>query len=310
MPSPEVARPGDARLHLIEAAVVVAVALYCLVFQLRLPGQEPTEADFAAVKAVLQQEGAPGDVVLLYPWWTERARLHVPESMPVVGYQGSDLDPLSRHPRIWVLAQPQLPKASWSGFLEVFGPRRTAQGEAREFGTLRLQRFENGRFQQPLLVASEAVDRLAVYWEAPSGERRPCAFDGRGHRCPQGHVAAEWHETLFAPRRCLRFFPPGGPAKLVVELSGVPAGAAATMEVGYVWDRGWFTGPEYVVTNFALEAVGGEKKTLSIPPGLEPLQRVSLGAVTQGATLKMSVQADNTNLREFCADLVVWGKAP
>lgn len=287
-----------------------AVALYCLVFQLRLPGQLPAEADFAAVKAVLQQEGAPGDVVLLYPWWTERARLHVPEGMPVVGYPGSDADPLARHPRIWVLAQPDLPRSSWQGFLEKFGPGRTAQGEGRDFGALRLWRFENGRYRQPLLVASEAVDRLTVYWEGPSGERRPCAFDGRSHRCPQGYVAAEWHETQYAPRRCLRFFPPGGAAKLVAELSGVPEAAGATLEVGYIWDRFWFKGPEYVVTTFALEAVGGEKKTLSIPPGLEPLQRASLGAVTQGSTLKMSVQADNTNLREFCADLVVWGKAP
>jgi hypothetical protein len=288
--------------------VVVAVALYCLVFQLRLPGQLPTEADFAAVQEVLGKEGAPGDAVLLYPWFTERARLFVPESMPVVGYAGSDADPLPRHPRIWVLAQPGLPRASWSGFLEVFGPGRTAQGEARDFGALRLQRFENGHSRAPVLSASTAIGSLTVYLETANGERRPCLFDGRMHRCPQGHVATEWHETLYAPRRCLRFYPPGGAAKLVAELANAPEAAAATLEAGYVWDRGWFTGPEYVVTHFTFEVVGGETRSLAIPPGLEPLQRVSLGAVPAGATVKMSVQAANTNLREFCVDFTLWGR--
>jgi hypothetical protein len=307
LPSPD---GRDARVHLIEAAVVVAVALYCLVFQLRLGSQLPAEADFAAAREVLAKEAQAGDVVLLYPWFTERARLFVPDGLPVVGSAGSDRDDLARHPRIWVLAQPNLPRASWSSFLAEFSPRRTAQGEARDFGNVRLQRFENGRFLAPVAVASENVGALSVWWETPDGNRRPCQFDGRMHRCPQGHVAAEWHETLYAPRRCLRFYPPGGKAKLVAELAGAPAAAGATLEAGYIWDRGWFKGPEYVSAHFELAVVGGEKKTLSIPPGLEPLQRLSLGPMPQGSTLRMSVQADNTNLREFCVDLLLWGKAP
>jgi hypothetical protein len=308
---PSLEGPGrDTRIHLGEAAVVAAVALFCLVFQLRLPTQLPTDADFAAVKDVLEKEGQPGDAVLLYPWWTEHARLVVPESIPVVGYQGSDEDPLPRNARIWVLAQPNLPRANFSAFIKVFSPKRTPQGEARQFGNLSLQRFENGHFQQPLLTASDAVGRLQVYWESPGGERRPCGFDGRIHRCPQGHVAAEWHETKFKPRRCLRFYPPGGPAKLVAELSGVPQAAAASLEAGFIWDRGAFHDRPLSVTHFTLEVVGGETRTLDIPPRLETEQRVSMGAVPAGSTVRMTVQADLAELREFCADFVLWGKAP
>ena len=35
---------------------------------------------------LLAAERQPGDVVLLAPWWTERARIFVPEGLPVVGY--------------------------------------------------------------------------------------------------------------------------------------------------------------------------------------------------------------------------------
>jgi hypothetical protein len=300
----------DARIHLGEAAVIVAVALFCLLFQLRLPTQLPTDADFAAVQGVLEKEGAPGDVVLLYPWWTEHARLFVPQSIPVVGYMGSDGEALPKAPRIWVLAQPNLPGADFGDFMKVFSPQRTAQGEARSFGNLKLQRFENGRFLGPVASASDAVASLQVYFESPNGERRACSWDGRVHRCPQGFVTAEWHETKYAPRRCLRFYPPGGSTKLVAELSGVPQAASATMEAGYVWDRGWFTGNGRTVSNFTFEVVGGEKKTLSIPPGLEPLQKISLGAIAAGSTVKMSVQSDNPDLREFCTDFTLWSKAP
>lgn len=285
--------------------MVVAAALYCLIFQLRLPGLLPSEADYAAVQAVLEKERAPGDVVLLYPWWTERARLYAPEDLPVVGYQGSDSASLPHHGRIWVLAQPGLPRASYGSFMETFGARRTATGAARDFGPLRLALFDNGRYREPKVVASSAVDRLAVYQEVPGGERRACGWDGRAHRCPGGYVATEWHETKFEPRRCLRFFPPGGPVRLVAELSGAPAAAGATLEAGFIWDRGAFPGG---VTNFTLEVQGGESRTLAIPAGLEPTQRVDVGAIPAGASVRMTVQADNPQGREMCADFTLWGR--
>ncbi|HEX8699767.1 MAG TPA: hypothetical protein VF815_13070, partial [Myxococcaceae bacterium] len=70
--------------------MLVVVALLCLLFYVRLPQRLPTEADYAAVKARIQAELRPGDAVLLFPWWAERARLYVPPEVPVYGYFGSD----------------------------------------------------------------------------------------------------------------------------------------------------------------------------------------------------------------------------
>ena len=70
--------------------MVLVVAIVCLGFQLWVPSTHVAEADYQAMANVLAAERQPGDVVLLAPWWTERARIHVPEGLPVVGFQGSD----------------------------------------------------------------------------------------------------------------------------------------------------------------------------------------------------------------------------
>ncbi len=93
-----------------EGTLLVAVAVLCLAFQLWLPSTHVAEADYQAAAQVLASERQPGDVVLLVPWWTERARIFVPEGLPVVGYQGSDADSLDRYPRIWVLSEPHKPR--------------------------------------------------------------------------------------------------------------------------------------------------------------------------------------------------------
>ena len=106
-----------------EGLTLFAVALGCLLFQLWLPTTHVAEADYQAVASVLNAERQPGDVVLLAPWWTERARIYVPEGIPVVGYQGSEGDALERSARIWVLAQPSQPYAGLGAFEEAFsGP--------------------------------------------------------------------------------------------------------------------------------------------------------------------------------------------
>src|SRR5882757_9704555 len=109
-----------ARLPLLEGLALGAVALLCIAFQVRLPSRLPDERDYLEVQKVLEAEAQPGDALLLYPWWTERARLFAPERMTVVGYQGSDADDLEQHARVWVLAQPDLPRASLSDFLQGF----------------------------------------------------------------------------------------------------------------------------------------------------------------------------------------------
>ncbi len=144
-----------------------------------------------------------------------------------VGYLGSDQDDLGAHPRVWVLGQPELPRADVSGFQAAFLPRRTRVGAPRRAGNLKLTLYENGRHRPRHFVASEAYAKARVYLESPDGTRRDCPFDGRVHRCPGPphlYVAPEWHEIYYQPRHCLWMHPPGGQQRLVAEFDGVPGG--------------------------------------------------------------------------------------
>lgn len=296
---------ADTAAHLKrwEGLALLAVAVACLAFQLRVPTTVPSEADYRAAAAVLEQEQQPGDAVLLAPWFIERARLFVPEQTPVVGYYGSDGDSLRRHPRVWVLANTALPGFSWSGFLDAFGPKRTQVGATRDFGPLSLRLYTNGRARPLRFSAAQALQTARVYLEGPQGQQ-PCTFGGRSWRCPNGgEVVEEWRELHFEPHRCLRFYPPGGPTKLVAEFSDVPATDTLELITGYAWERGYYRneGP----TDFGVE-VNGEAQVTRLLPGVEKVYRVDR-ATTPAGTVRAWVQADNPRNREVCFELLGYG---
>ncbi len=307
MRSPE---PAKGRLP-IEGAVIFLVAVLCLAFQVRLPAQLPSEADYLEVQKVLEAEAQPGDAVLLYPWWTERARLFAPERVTVVGYQGSDSDSLELHGRVWVLSQPDLPKSSGSTFMAAFSPQRTAIGAERTFGRLHLGLYQNGRARPLRFSFTDAIASAQVYVEGPDGSRTPCGWDGRAHRCPGGnYVAPEWHEIRFQPRRCLRMYPPGGPSKLVVELPSVPAADVLEVMGGFIWDRGYFAEERFTQTQLLAQVNGTQVAALSYPRAKFGLHRIESGAVPEGAPVRLSVQSQNPELRELCVEAYGFGRAP
>lgn len=301
-------------LPLVELGGLLAVALACLVFQLRLPSRFPSDADYEAVRARLQAEARPGDAVLLFPWWTEKARRFLPPGLPVYGYLGSDKDDLSAHPRVWVLGQPQLPRSDVSGFEAAFLPGRTAVGAPLQAGNLTLSLYENGRYRPHEFVASEAWTRARVYLESPDGGRRACPFDGRVHRCPGPphlYVAPEWHELLYEPRHCLWMHAPGGQERLVAEFDGVPGGTALRLEGGIIWELAWQKDARLSTTHLGVDDASGERLlSISLPPGLEGVQhdekRLPPGAPR---TVKVWVQADNPDKRQVCLDVFALGDA-
>jgi hypothetical protein len=292
-----------ARVKRWEGMALVVVALACLGFQLRLPSSMPTDADYQALASVIEQEFQPGDVVLLAPWWIERARIFVPEKVPVVGYYGSDGDDLRQHKRIWLIANPSLPKFSWSGFMASFSRARTKSGQERSFGPLSLTRFTNGRARELRFSAAQSLGQARVYLEGPQGQQ-PCAFSGRSWRCPNGgEVVEEWRELHFEPHRCLRFYPPGGPAKLVAEFANVPATDTLQLITGYAWERGYYRneGP----SDFGVE-VNGDAQVTKLLPGVEKVYRVDRQNTAAG-TVRAWVQADNPSNREVCFELLGFG---
>ena len=286
-----------------EGLALVVVALACLGFQLKLPSATPSEADYQALAGVIDQEFQPGDVVLLAPWWIERARIFVSEKVPVVGYYGSDGDDLRLHRRIWLVANPSLPKFSWSSFMESFGRGRTPSGQERSFGPLSLTLFTNGRGRPLRFSAAQSLAQARVYLEGPQGQQ-PCAFSGNSWRCPNGgEVVEEWRELHFEPHRCLRFYPPGGAAKLVAEYGNVPAADTLQLITGYAWERGYYRNMDS--TDFGLE-VNGEPVVTKLLPGVEKVYRIDRANTAPG-TVRAWVQANNPQNREVCFELLGFG---
>lgn len=293
---------------LVEGLVIALVGLGCLAFQLWLPSTHVAEADYQAVAQVLGAEAAAGDVVLLYPWWAERARMYLPESVPITGYLGSDGDALELNPRIWLLAQPNLPRSNVGEFFKTFGPGRTEVGGERRFGNLSLRLFTNGRAQQVRFSANSALASAKVYLEQ-NGTRAFCEWNGRSHRCPNGgEVLPEWRELKYQPRKCLRFFPPGGGARLVAEFENVPAADSLVLLGGYIWEHAVHQAG-VTRTDLGLE-VDGQTSILGLPPGTDGVQRLERKATPAGATVRVWVTAANPNDREVCFELYGFGATP
>lgn len=297
-------------LPLLELGGLLLAALLALLFHLRLPGRLPSEGDYRAVAERLKSEARPGDAVLLFPWWAERARLFVPPDVPVYGYLGSDRDDLSAHPRIWVLGQPELPRSDEEAFSKGFLPERRAVGTASRAGPLSLALYENGRYRPRRFSATEASARARVYLESPDGSRRDCPFDGTVHRCPGPphlYVAPEWHEILYEPRRCLWMHAPGGGQRLVAEWDGVPGGVGLRLEGGIIWEHAHPRDARLTTTYLGVDDAGSGARLLevAVPPGVEGVQKAEV-LLPEGAarTVKVWVQSDNADRRQVCLDVL------
>jgi hypothetical protein len=294
-----------------EFLILVVAGLAALIFQVSLPGRLVTDGDYRPVAAMLEREREEGDVVLLYPWWTERARNWVPSGLPVVGYLGSDQDPLSRFRRVWLLAQPRLPRADFDGFERKFRRGHALLSAPSHFGNLSLSLYQNGFYQPRPFSAVSAHAAAKVYLESPTGNRTPCPFDGTAHRCPapdRVYVAPEWHELFYRPERCLWMPPPGGRRRLVAEFSQVPTGSALTLAGGIVGEEAFHRDPGLTPVQINVEEIGSGRTLLqlSISPGVEGMQTAQIQGtpdLPERLDLKVSVQSDNPARRLTCIDL-------
>jgi hypothetical protein len=296
--SPE---PRPARLAAAEGVGFLLVAVFALGFQAWLPQVLPKDSDERAVADVLAKEAQPGDVVLLHPWWTERARLFLPAALPITGYLGDEDDALLEHPRIWLLAEPALPRTPVASFARGFLPGRTLLGPERHFGPLTLGLYRNGRARGVLFSAAEALQAASVSVALPGAEPVPCVRDGAGFRCPGGARAeASWHEVLYRPSRCLFVVPPGGPGAVELIFDGVPPAATLRLEAGIVWEHAWKRGNGLTPLHATLADAdsGAALASLSVEPGREGF--VTAEAPGGPRRLRLRVQSDNAHEREAC----------
>ena len=290
------------------ALALVLVALLGLGFQLQLPRAFPSEADYRGVAAALAASRAPGDVVLLHPWWTERARLFLPPDLPVVGYLGDTADDLIAHPRIWVLANERLPRTPDADFRRNFLPDRTRVGSPTQFGPLTLTPYRNGRARRVLLSAIDAFDRLEVSVEDPSGTSpQPCQRTGSRVQCPfDASVEIAWHEVLYQPVRCLFVLPPTGGRTLSLRLPEAPASDALSLEAGITWEHAWLAGRTDV--QLTLESPAGVLH-LRIPGAHEGFVHGE-GPATAAGPWTLRLTTANTQDRQVCVRLRALGGPP
>jgi len=289
----------------LPAAVFALVAVAALGFQLHLPRTLPSDADYRAAAALLTAQQAPGDVVLLHPWWTERARLFLPASIPVVGYLGDTGDDLIAHPRIWVLANERLPFVPGADFRARFLPDRTPLGGSQELGPLTLTPYRNGRARTVRFSAVEALGQAEVSIEQAGSAAVPCPRAGDGFACRAGRAEPAWHEVLYQPVRCLFLLPPGGPARIAVRFPEVPAGTLL-LEAGITWEHAWKRERSDVQLTVAGPA---GNLHLRIPQGHEGFVSGDAPQPAPGP-VTLTVQADDPHEREVCVRLRVLGDPP
>jgi hypothetical protein len=299
--SPE---PLATRLAVAEGAGFVLVAVLALGFQAWLPRVLPDDTDDRALSAVLQTEAQPADVVLLHPWWTERARLFLPEGLPVVGYLGDEGDALLEHPRVWLLAQTALPRTKQSAFAEAFLPGRTELGPERHFGPYTLALYRNGRSRPVRFAAAEALTRATAAVDTPGTAPLPCSADGARFHCPGGaRVEAGLHEVLYRPSQCLFVVPPGGPGAVEITFDGVPPAAALRLEAALIWEHAWKHGGNLTPLHASVADAdtGAVLASVSVELGREGF--VAAEAKGGAQRLRLRVQSDNAHEREACIQL-------
>jgi len=290
------------------ALALVLVALLGLGFQVQLPRAFPSEADYRSVGRALAEDRAAGDVVLLHPWWTERARLFVPQDIPVVGYLGETADDLVEHPRIWVLANERFPWMPDADFRQHFLPERSPLGAERRFGPLTLTPYRNGRARKVLLSAADVFDRLEASVEEPGGAAPlPCRRVGARMVCPHdASVEVAWHEVLYQPVRCLLVVPPAGGRSLDVRIPDGPAAEELLVEAGIIWEHAWIPGRADV--QLQLESPVGVLHA-RIPGGQEGFVRARTPATPAGPwTLRL--RTANPQDRQTCLRLRALGGPP
>ncbi len=288
--------------------LLVGAAAWGAAFQVRLSGVHVPDADYEAAAQVLAREAQPGDVVLLYPWWTERARLFVPAATPVVGHVHSDEEPLEDHPRVWVLSAPHLPRADLAGFEQARMKDRTRVGEARHIGKLSLSLWKNGLHRPARFSAASELSRAQAWVEAPDGTRAPCGWNGRAFSCPRDLFATVgWHEVDQVPRRCLFVRPGAGGAQLVLEWPEVSSSPGDTLEIegGVAWESAARAGPEHGDVTARAEAPGTSPVVLVTKEGVESFARSAGPSAASAGPLRLSVSAPGGRDRDSCLGLFV-----
>ena len=296
-------RPG--LLRTLEALAILGAIAFALVFWARLPGRLPSEADYLAVQKTLTAEVQPGDGVALVPFWADRGKLFL-HGLPIVALPDLEAD-AERYPRLWLLAQPELPRSDAARTLRALDERLVPRGEARRFGPLSLSLYEPrpGRAATLDLTAHLAEAEVSIGGSSPVA----CVRAGNGFQCPRGgwnHVAPEWHEFDELPRRCL-WAHPVGEEPLSIAFAQAPIHGGLRGGFGLVGQAALL--PNAAPVDLAVRIDGALVASLELAPGdpgWHPFELDLPGLAGRSHALALEVTSPNPGMRHFCVDAVAF----
>jgi hypothetical protein len=230
-----------------------------IVFQARLASRLPSRLDWAAVAALLERDGRPGDAVVPSPAWAERVRALAPAGVPVIVAPDLAREDLVGVRRVWLVALPDAPGFSWKPELALLarsgvpdGPRRLGAAEVTLLA-----------LSAPALPLAFLPDRIAA--AAVTVGDRGCSPEGAtAFACPGAgavRVAREVRDVGGAPRPCLVAAPnPEAGAPLALTFDAIPMGRAIR---GHAAALGAGTAP----VRLAVQIDGEEVGAVEIPAG-------------------------------------------
>jgi hypothetical protein len=189
---------------------VVALAVFALWSSLDPGPPEPSQRDWEAAKAVIQDELQPGDGIRVHPFWLRDAA----SVLSTLNIEGQALgivdlslppDPMfaARHKNLWIVS------AMGREDLPVPSPFAPFDFEKKISDTMTVRRYpvQNSPLVLDLLkqLSTAAVER----WIG-SGKRTRCRWIQNRHKCPGEawqDLRVEHKEVGGSPRRCLVMHP-------------------------------------------------------------------------------------------------------
>lgn len=153
--------------RLLPLALILGVSLYSAGFWIIDPLLYPSVADYQEAEKIVRGGWAPGDVVVVQPWWAARLREYLGD-LPSLQLKDIESEDFSRYRRVWVVTLP--------GHRYLGGPFAdgTYRRELREgAGGLQIRRF---KLQAPATVVYDFREQLhtALVRLYAGGAARPC----------------------------------------------------------------------------------------------------------------------------------------
>jgi hypothetical protein len=285
----------------LEIPALLAATLFALLYWARLPYRLPSPDEYQSAQHELLGTAHPGDAVAVLPYWADRAKLYL-HGFPVVTLPNLAREDVERYARLFVLAQPDLPRSSAGTELEALGRKLALVSGPKRFGPLSLSLYQPRPGHEPSLDFTSQIERAQVSVGAES-----CGPIAGGFQCPRGawdHVRAEWHEFEFLPRRCL-WAQPAGAEPLILTFDQVPLRAEIHGAMGLIGAAGGGSGAvELAIDIDEVPTVALALK--SDDPGFHPFQVRVPGVGPGGHRIAFRISSPSPVRHPFCFDAVAY----